>query len=111
MQGRHESAQSDPSAHDTDSPAMLKPGEQGEAVRQLQYRLSKIGYRDIDGSPHADGEFGDRTRRAIEAFQYDYGLVVDGIVGPKTWTALKHAEYRHRFFKSPTVAAEDAVDA
>lgn len=110
MQGRRGSEQGGPSGHKARSPALLKLGAQGEAVRELQHQLGRIGYRDIDGSLHADGAFGDRTRHAVEAFQYDYGLIVDGIVGPKTWAALKHALYAHRFFISPTVVAEEAMD-
>lgn len=64
---------------------------QGEAVRELQDQLRDLGYRDLDGPVCADGHFGDRTRRAVEAFQYDYGLTVDGVAGPKTWRALQHA--------------------
>lgn len=63
----------------------------GDAVRELQHQLRELGYRDLDGLVCADGYFGDRTRRAVEAFQYDYGLVVDGVAGPKTWQALRHA--------------------
>ncbi len=34
------------------------------------------------------GLFGDSTRLAVQAFQSVYGLVADGIVGPKTFAAL-----------------------
>lgn len=36
----------------------------------------------------ADGKFGPLTRQAVEKFQADYGLDVDGEVGRKTWTKL-----------------------
>jgi len=32
--------------------------------------------------------FGNKTRQAVEAFQRSHGLVVDGVVGPKTWAAI-----------------------
>jgi peptidoglycan hydrolase-like protein with peptidoglycan-binding domain len=82
--------------------APLKHGQHGAHVRQLQRQLNEIGYRDIDGELHADGDFSDRTRRAVEAFQYDYGLVVDGIVGDRTKAALKHAE---RALRVPRMSA------
>lgn len=74
---------------------------QGAAVQELQHQLRELGYRDLDGPVLADGHFGDRTRHAVEAFQYDYGLAVDGIAGPRTWQALRHAllgaSHRRRF--------------
>ena len=69
----------------------LQYDAQGEAVQELQQHLRELDYRDMDGPVTADGQFGDRTRRAVEAFQYDYGLIVDGVAGPKTWRALRHA--------------------
>lgn len=50
----------------------------------LQARLKALGF---DPGP-VDGEYGDRTRAAVEAFQLVRGLHVDGIVGPRTTLAL-----------------------
>jgi peptidoglycan hydrolase-like protein with peptidoglycan-binding domain len=36
-----------------------------------------------------DGEFGSVTEDAVAAYQRQHGLRVDGIVGVKTWIALK----------------------
>lgn len=41
------------------------------------------------GVTPADGRFGAKTRAAVVAFQRGRGLSPDGIVGPKTWDALK----------------------
>jgi len=35
-----------------------------------------------------DGIFGAETNAAVRTFQGGHGLVVDGIVGPKTWRSL-----------------------
>ncbi|HKT28919.1 MAG TPA: peptidoglycan-binding domain-containing protein [Dyella sp.] len=69
----------------------LKYGDEGNAVQELQQQLRHIGYCDMDGPVHADGDFGRRTHHAIIAFQRDYGLLADGIAGLKTWQALRHA--------------------
>ncbi len=52
-------------------------------VRTLQQLLCARG-QSID----VDGIFGARTESAVEAFQRDAGIGVDGIVGPATWSRL-----------------------
>ena len=61
----------------------LKRGAKGELVTQLQDLLSKDGSNLV-----IDGIFGSGTQSAVRAFQKRHGLVVDGIVGPKTWAEL-----------------------
>ena len=54
----------------------------------IQARLNNLGYE----SGRVDGVCGRLTRAAIRAFQRDHpDLVVDGVAGPKTQAALKHA--------------------
>jgi len=63
---------------------MLKRGSSGPAVTAVQQRLQAAGF-----SPGAiDGKFGPGTESAVKMFQRARGLVVDGIVGPKTAAAL-----------------------
>lgn len=52
--------------------------------KQVQQKLKNLGY--YKGS--IDGIFGSQTRQAVVKFQRDNGLVADGIVGPKTLSAL-----------------------
>ena len=54
----------------------IKLGSRGEAVKQWQTMV---------GGLTVDGIFGSLTDRATRDFQRANGLVVDGIVGPKTW--------------------------
>ena len=61
----------------------LRRGAKGELVMQLQDLLSKDG-----SSLVIDGIFGPGTQSAVRAFQKKHGLEVDGIVGPKTWAEL-----------------------
>ena len=70
---------SDPGAQ-----ALSKYGSTGGEVTQIQQRLNELGYQ----AGTADGIFGTRTKNAVIAFQRDYGLDDDGIVGPKTLEAL-----------------------
>jgi N-acetyl-anhydromuramyl-L-alanine amidase AmpD len=58
--------------------SMLRKGDQGGSVHELQVRL--------DITP--DGAFGPRTEAAVKAFQSSHGLTADGLVGPKTWAAI-----------------------
>jgi peptidoglycan hydrolase-like protein with peptidoglycan-binding domain len=61
----------------------LRFGSSGNAVRVLQQLLISNGY-----SVRIDGYFGALTETAVKAFQSRRNLVVDGIVGPKTWREL-----------------------
>ena len=52
--------------------------------KQVQQKLKDLGY--YTGA--IDGIIGTKSKTAIRNFQRDKGLVVDGIVGPKTLSAL-----------------------
>lgn len=62
-------------------------GAAGEHVRLIQQALSRFGYSQLLKSG-LDGKFGDETRKAVERFQQDHDLVIDGIVGPQTLEQL-----------------------
>ena len=55
----------------------LYVGDRGEDVRRLQRALTEQGYL----NDKIDGIFGQKTRRAVEAFQQANGLTVDGVAG------------------------------
>jgi hypothetical protein len=62
-----------------DSPAVVvKRGDRGAAVRQVQ---SALGIA-------VDGVFGAQTEQAVKRFQKRKGLTTDGVVGPRTRDAL-----------------------
>jgi hypothetical protein len=73
-----------------DKKPTLRRGSKGEYVTLAQTELINKGYS--CGSFGADGEFGAATEKAVRAFQKDYGLVIDGIIGEKTWAALDQTE-------------------
>lgn len=60
--------------------AMLR----GDDVADLQTRLGGLGFLE----DRVDGILGPRTRRALEDFQRNSGLTVDGICGPETIAEL-----------------------
>ncbi|WP_242987881.1 peptidoglycan-binding protein [Anaerofustis stercorihominis] len=61
----------------------LKKGSKGSYVKKLQTKLNEFGY-----NLKIDGIFGAATLAAVKKFQKKYKLVVDGIVGKKTWAKL-----------------------
>jgi hypothetical protein len=78
----------------------LEIGARGSQVRTLQRQLAAEGFN--PGT--ADGIFGARTQRAVEAFQRAKGLRVDGQVGEETTTALRRERNGDRFDATPTPA-------
>ncbi|AZB44944.1 N-acetylmuramoyl-L-alanine amidase [Bacillus sp. FJAT-42376] len=62
----------------------VKAGSRGEAVTDLQRKLTKLGFN----TGGVDGIFGPATDRAVRAFQKSRGLTADGIAGTNTWNAL-----------------------
>lgn len=70
----------------TDKPTIRK-GDSGPYVTLAQTELINRGY---DLAPYgADGKFGAKTETAVKAFQRDWDLKQDGIIGPKTWKMLE----------------------
>jgi N-acetylmuramoyl-L-alanine amidase len=69
----------------------LVEGAEGEAVADLQTRLLEAGVFPITDTK---GAFGPSTRAAVESFQRQRGLRIDGIVGSMTWTTLTEAGLR-----------------
>ena len=62
----------------------LRKGSTGSDVKTLQTLLTNLGF-----ACEIDGSFGADTQKKVLAFQKDRGLEQDGVVGPKTWAALK----------------------
>ena len=62
---------------------VISQGSAGQPVRSLQYLLNARG-----AWLAVDGIFGAKTDAAVRTFQGAHGLVVDGIVGSKTWRSL-----------------------
>lgn len=74
-------------ASDADEQQLIRLGDDGPAVLDVQRRLERQGFSDIT----RDGSFGPRTLDAVRQFQRRRALPADGIVGPETWRALVEA--------------------
>ncbi len=64
--------------------ALSKIGSRGKEVRKIQTALRDKGYF----TSEIDGIYGTKTKKAVEKFQKDKGLTVDGIAGKNTLKAL-----------------------
>ena len=69
--------------------ATLRKGSKGDAVRELQTMLLKLGY-DL-GPCGIDGDFGKATEAAVRSFQSDQRLAIDGVAGKNTWAELEQS--------------------
>jgi hypothetical protein len=63
---------------------VLKKGTKGSDVSELQTWLTKFGYL----NDKIDGDFGSKTKKAVEAFQKANGLTADGEYGQQTHKAM-----------------------
>lgn len=63
---------------------ILSKGQVSNDVKNLQNNLISLGY--LSGT--ADGAFGKNTENAVIAFQRNYGLTADGLVGDATKNKL-----------------------
>ena len=85
---------------------LQSPRLQGDDVLWMQQRLAELGYTEV-GEP--DGIFGQMTEAAVIRLQSDQGLTADGIVGPKTWSALWGLEPGTPIAAGPTPTSEYVV--
>jgi S-layer homology domain/Putative peptidoglycan binding domain len=72
-------------------------GSQGDAVEELQILLNQrlgnqLRFRLIVPLV-VDGDFGDRTHKAVLTYQEHYALRADGVVGDLTWTSLLQTRF------------------
>jgi len=90
---------------------LYRVGDQGPAVRDIQDRLSALGFVSAESERST---FGDTTEQAVMAFQKAKGLDADGVVGPNTWRSLYEAGYRLGdrilFMRRPMIRGEDVAE-
>ena len=77
-------AAADQSAPDNIYPGIpLRMGQSGATVKSAQQKLQALV-----PSLEADGDFGEKTREAVQAYQTVEGLNEDGVIGRRTWNDL-----------------------
>jgi N-acetylmuramoyl-L-alanine amidase len=75
---------------------VIQHGAVGDDVIELQSRLQYLGFY----NGNIDGVFGWRTYWALRNFQYEFGLKIDGLAGPKTKEKLvKASKYNEQYVK------------
>ena len=68
---------------------VIRQGDRGESVRQIQRCLNNVATRhSAIGRLAEDGIFGPLTHASVVTFQRIFSLAQDGIVGPITWGRL-----------------------
>lgn len=90
---------------------ILKSGDRGREVLDIQSRLKSLGYS--LGTDGVDGNFGDDTLQAVLEFQQDNGLVADGVIAENTWCELVESGYeageRLLYLKIPPFRGADVL--
>jgi peptidoglycan hydrolase-like protein with peptidoglycan-binding domain len=70
------------------NPDFLRQGDEGPRIGLIQFKLVALGYLPTGGDTDV---FDGATNSAVLSFQGDYGLIVDGIIGPETERAISAA--------------------
>ena len=88
---------------------LLRLGDRGNAVRDVQQRLVAAGVMVA-----VDGEYGEQTARGVREFQEQRGLRVDGICGPETWGGLIESGFslgdRLLYLCQPMLRGDDVAE-
>ena len=87
---------------------LYRRNDSGEAVRDIQQRLNRLGY-----GVTVSGTYDDATHTSVRAFQERRGVPVDGIVGPDTWRELVEADRnigdRVLYYRRPLMRGDDVA--
>lgn len=88
---------------------LIREGERSNEVADVQSRLRALGYKIDDET----GYFGANTKAAVRTFQQNRHILVDGIVGPHTWSEIVEASWylgdRDLYLKHPPMRGDDVA--
>ncbi|GAB6890032.1 peptidoglycan-binding protein [Geobacillus sp. FSL K6-0789] len=77
----------------------LREGDRGQAVKDLQAKLQRLGYN----VGAVDGIYGKQTAEAVKSFQKAHGLTADGLAGKSTYHAIEHAMQQKIYYNQKTI--------
>jgi N-acetylmuramoyl-L-alanine amidase len=87
---------------------LLVPGDAGDAITDLQQRLTKLGH------PCSGAIFDEETEQAVRAFQRQRGLRENGVVDRQSWSAIVEAGYelgdRPLYRRRPMLRGDDVAE-
>jgi N-acetylmuramoyl-L-alanine amidase len=90
--------------------ALHRSGDSGEPVRDIQERLTALGF---STDPDPSGVFGEGTEEAVEEFQKSRNLTPDGLVGRETWRIMVDAGFRPGdrllYYRLPMLHGDDVA--
>ena len=81
--------------------------QRSSLLLDVQKKLSDLGLYDGE----IDGLNGSKTNKAIKTFQSKAGLVVDGILGPKTLNALNEGENAYVIENNINTESKNAIES
>ncbi len=87
LNGAASSSSSSSSGSSSSAGETCKPGDKGEAVKDVQKKLKNLGF--YSGS--IDGDYGKGTKAAVKAFQKANGLTANGTANSKTIAKLNNS--------------------
>ncbi len=89
----------------------LREGDSGEAVADLQERLGRLG---LSHGQDGLGLYGAGTVVAVQVFQAERGLRIDGVCGHQTWSSVVEAGFRLGdrllYRRSPMLQGDDIAE-
>ncbi|MDM5198018.1 peptidoglycan-binding domain-containing protein [Fictibacillus enclensis] len=73
---------------DWDKNSILRKDARGVEVKNMQYIINVLRFYTDSSVIDSDGIFGPKTEAAVKKYQKTHDLMVDGVVGPRTWDSF-----------------------
>ena len=107
--GEKEPNEDDGAKNEETSFSVIKRGQKGQKVKELQQLLMSLGYKLPKFG--ADGDFGSETEKAVKQFQRDWDLPETGVVDQITMDRMKSVPKPKQYMVTITgLSKSDAED-